>query len=147
MDMFYVLLIVLAVIAAVFVALRVLLPYLKNKGVDVSGILDQTQQAFGTINSTLDTLKPFLPNTAGLAAFEKILAAAEVGVGKAEQLYHVGELEGAQRKEAAESYILDTLKVIGVDITPEVKNLIDGAIEHQVLTLGHKEDPPLPNQL
>ncbi|MDL2288769.1 hypothetical protein LJC32_05265 [Oscillospiraceae bacterium OttesenSCG-928-F05] len=137
MDMFYVLLIVLAVIAAVFLALKVLLPYLKNKGVDVSGILDQTQQAFGAINSTLDTLKPFLPNTPGLAAFEKILAAAEVGVGKAEQLYYVGELEGGQRKEAAEQYILDALQLIGVEVTPEVQNLIDGAIEHQVLSLGH----------
>jgi hypothetical protein len=32
------------------------------------------------------------------------------------------------------------LKLAGVDITPEVERLIDGAIEAEVLGLGHKVD-------
>jgi hypothetical protein len=60
--------------------------------------------------------------------------------GNAEQLYHIGKLEPGRRKEAARAYVIDVLKLAGVDITPEVGRLIDGVIEAEVLGLGHKVD-------
>lgn len=132
--------IVLAVIALAVLAIAFILPYLKRRGVDVDTLLSNAKDALLTVNKTLDTIRPFLPATPGLALFDKILAAASVGVGNAEQLYHVGKLEAGGRKKEAKEYIVTTLNLIGVDITPEVDKLIDGAIEAEVLSLGHKGD-------
>ena len=89
------------------------------------------------MNSTLALLRPFLPETKETAAVDRILTAAQVGVGNAEQLYKIGELPPEKRKEAARQYINDTLTLAGVTVTPEVSRLVDGAIEAEVLKLGH----------
>ena len=113
------------------------LPYLKKRGVDLGDILDRTKDVLATVNKTLDVLRPFLADAVDVDVLDKILAAAHVGVGNAEQLYTVGQLEPGQRKEAARQYIVDSAKLIGIEITPEVERLIDGAIESEVLALGH----------
>ena len=40
--------------------------------------------------------------------------------------------------EAARQYINEAVKMMGVEMTPEVSKLIDGAIEAEVLDIGHK---------
>lgn len=140
MNDLHTLFIVLATLLFAALVLAFVLPYLKRQGVDVGNILDSAKDALFTVNKTLDTIRPFLPATPGLALFDKILAAASVGVGNAEQLYHVGKLEAGERKKEAHEYIITTLKLVGIEITPEVEKLIDGAIEAEVLNLGHKSD-------
>ncbi len=132
-----VLLIVIAVIVFTIIMLCFVLPALKRRGINVEAALDSTKDAISTVCKTLETIRPFLPASPGLALFDKILAAASVGVKNAEQLFHVGQLEGDKRKEEAEAYIKSVLTLAGVEITPEVEKLIDGAIEAEVLNLGH----------
>ena len=74
---------------------------------------------------------------------DKVLTAANVGVGQAEQLYNIGQLEPGERKDAARQYVTQAVALMGVEVTPEVTKLIDGAIEAEVLNLRHKPDSPV----
>jgi len=132
------LLCVLAVIGFTCLMVGLIFPMLKRKGVDVDELLDKTNAALEVASKAFDTVKPFLPDGAGIDAFDRILEAAQVGVGNAEQLYKVGKLRGDERKQAAKNYVYDTLKLMEVEVTPEVERLVDGAIENNVLDLGHK---------
>ena len=129
------LLIVFAVIAAVGLILAFVLPFLNRRGVDVPAILEQAKDLVNTGSQVFDTVKPFLPESVGLGTFDKILGAVHVGVGQAEQLYNIGELPKEERKAAAREYIIDTLNLMNVEVSPEVERVIDGAIEAEVLGL------------
>ena len=130
--------IVLAAVAVVALVTAIL-SYLKRKGVDVyvDDMLSSTRHALITANTAMETFRPFLPEGKGVDTFDKIMAAAHIGVANAEQLTHIGQLDPAQRKEAARLYIHDAVKLMGVEVTPEVEKLIDGAIEAEVLEIGH----------
>ena len=134
------LIIVIAVLILVGIILAVVLPLLKKRGIDMGAVLDRAKDSLDTVNKTLDMLKPFMEDSPVVDAFDKILNAATVGVGQAEQLHLIGQLEPEERKDAARRYVIDAVKLMGVEVTPEVSKLIDGAIEAQVLELGHKVD-------
>ena len=131
------LIITIGVIAAVAVMLGFVLPYLKRRGVDIERLIDQTKDALATVNKTLDIVRPFLTSA---EVFDRIIEAAHVGVGNAEQLYHAGKLNAGERNAAARQYIEDSLRLIVIEVTPEVQRVIDGAIEAEVLALGHKAE-------
>ena len=128
------LLVVLGAIVVAALMIRFVFPRMESRGVDVPALLESVRQAASTADRVLETVRPFihLPDLLG-----QITAAAHVGVANAEQLWLTGQLEGAERKDAARQYIRDTLTLIGVEITPEVERVIDGAIEAEVLALGH----------
>jgi len=128
--------IVLGVIAAAAVVLAFALPFLKRRGVDMGRLIDQTKNALGTVDKTVGLLRPFLSEIKSVGIFDTILDAARVGVENAEQLYKTHKLTGDERKAAARQYILDTMKLTGIAITPEVMRIIDGAIEAEVFELG-----------
>ena len=138
MNTIQTLLIVLAILVCVVLILAFLLPFLKRKGVNMQKIFDQANNALAVASNTFETLRPFLADLPGVSVFDDVMAAAHVGVGNAEQLYHIGELDPAKRKEAARQYVIDVAKLTGIEITPEVERLIDGAIEAEVLELGHR---------
>ena len=127
--------IVIAIIIGTVAIITAVLPFLKRQGVDVGAILDRTKDALVTVNKTLDTVRPFIAESVDVNAFDKILEAARVGVGNAEQLYNIGQLDPSQRKAAAREYIVGAVNLAGVKVTPEVEKLIDGAIEAEVLDL------------
>ena len=134
-----ILLIVLSVIAGAVIIIGFVLPFLKKQGIDVQLIINQTRGILATVDKTLDTVRPFIEGAAGnkLTLFDDILNVTHIGVENAEQLYNAGQLEGDERKGAAREYIVDTLKLIGVDVTNEVERVIDGAIEAEVFELKH----------
>ena len=117
------------------VVLYVVLPHLERKGINVKNVIDQTQKALDTVGTTMETLRPFLPEGKGTDAFDKIMKAAVVGVNNAEQLYAIGQLKPEARKEAAREYVSGAVALMGVEVTPEVERLIDGAIEAEVRCL------------
>jgi len=137
MSNVWILILVLAVVVCTAAIVSVIVPYLKRRGVDMKAILDKTKEAIITVNNTLEMIRPFLKESNGVDVFDKIITAASTGVGQAEQLYLMGELEPRQRKEAAREYILDACRLMGIEVTPDVLKLIDGAIEAEVLWLGH----------
>ena len=134
------LLIILAVLAFVTLVLTVVLPYLKRKDIDVQSIIDSSKAALANAGKAMDLLRPFLDEVEGVAIFDKIKDAAEIGVGNAEQLYKIGELGADERNAAAKEYVAGALKLMGVEVTSEVQRLVDGAIQNDVLNLGHKPE-------
>ena len=133
------LLIVLAVLAFLSIIVGVAIPHLKRNGVDVDGILGQTQKALSVLTEVMNTLRPFLAGAKGADIVDKIIDAAKIGVGNAEQLWHIGKLEAGERNAAAKDYVYEALKLIGVERTPEIDRLVNGAIEQSVLELGHEK--------
>ena len=132
------LLIVLGIVGAVSVIVSVLLPLLKRKGVDVGAFIERTKDVLSTVDGVLEVVRPFMDEAQSIDTFDKITGIAHIGVGNAEQLYLLGEIQPEQRKEAAHSYIISAAQMLGVEITPEVDKLINGAMEYEVLQLGHK---------
>ena len=130
--------IVLAIVITVSAIITIAMPYLKKRGVDAGEVLAQIKESIGALDNTYSLLKPFFTETSGAETIDKILAAANVGVANAEQLYHIGQLSANERKAAAREYIVDALGLMDVTVTSEVERLIDGAIEAEVLELGHK---------
>ena len=133
------LIIVLLTVSTVVSALSYLFPFLGKCGTNLRVILDKTNEALRTANDTYNLVKPFMSfESETINTLDRIINAAHTGVAQAEQLYKIGQLPKDERKDSAQQYILDSLDLLGVDVTPEVKRLVDGAIEAEVLSLGHK---------
>ncbi|MDR0490371.1 MAG: hypothetical protein LBH28_03890 [Oscillospiraceae bacterium] len=135
------LIIILCVTVAAAAMIGIALPWLRRHGIDARAALDKAKQALDAASRAEGLLRPFLPDSAGLAAFDRIRGAAATAVASAEQLCAAGALPPDGRKGAARQYVVDTLKLLGVDITPEALAVIDGAIESEVFALGHGDKP------
>lgn len=132
-----VLLILFVIIVALAVALCVLLlvPLLVKKGIDVSGTIEKADLAISTLDSLTDTIKALFPNTPGLDMVDKILVYAQKAVDSAEQLYKTSQIPEEQRKAEATQLVYICLQAAGVDVTEDMKKIIDGAIEAAVYAL------------
>lgn len=132
-----VLLLVAAVIFAVMVALCILwlLPALIKRGVDVSGTIKKADMAISALDTLTDTVKALFPGTPGIDLIDKILVYAQKAVNSAEQLYLTSQIPEEQRKAEATKLVYICLQAAGVDVTEDMKKIIDGAIEAAVYAL------------
>ena len=132
-----VLLILFVIIVALAVALCVLLlvPLLIKKEVDVSGTIEKADLAISTLDSLTDTIKALFPNAPGIGMVDKILVYAQKAVDSAEQLYKTSQIPEDQRKAEATRLVYICLQTAGVDVTEDMKKIIDGAIEAAVYAL------------
>ena len=131
-------LIVAVAVIALGIVFVLILPKLERGGVDVGASIATAREALSTLNATIEVVKPLLPDNGASAILDTITKVAGTAVGQAEQLYHIEKLDGEDRKDAARSYIVQALEISGVEVTPEVDVLIEGAIQSEVLKLGHK---------
>jgi flagellar motor component MotA len=127
-------LIIIAIVAAVFGVIVYLLPYLKKKGVNVDKTMQLVSTGLDTADKVVDSLQTFMPNTTYLPIVDKIIEYAQKGYEYAEQLNNIGKIEkGEAKKEAATKYVYDALKLAGINTESEqVKSIIDGSIEAAV---------------
>ena len=132
------LIIVLGIIATALLALAFVVPILKKRGVDLDKVLTQTQNAINTASTAFALVKPFIDDKNSVDIADKIFAAANTGVGNAEQLYKLSKIDKEERHAAAVAYVQDTLKLTGIEITPDVEALTEGAIQASVNALGYK---------
>ena len=132
-----VLLLAAAVIFAVSVALCILwlLPALIKRGVDVSGTIKKADMAISALDTLTDTVKALFPDTPGIDLIDKILVYAQKAVDSAEQLYKSSQIPENQRKAEATQLVYICLQEAGVEVTEEMKKIIDGAIEAAVYAL------------
>lgn len=132
-----VLLILFVIIVALAVTLCVLLlvPLLIKKEVDVSGTIEKADLAISTLDSLTDTIKALFPNAPGLDMVDKILVYAQKAVDSVEQLYKTSQIPENQRKAEATQLVYICLQTAGVDVTEDMKKIIDGAIEAAVYAL------------
>ena len=140
-----ILLLVIGFVALV-AAVSALTAVLQKRGIDPQKYLDKVKDGVETVNMATDLVLPFLPeNSEKVEQYKTILNAANVGVNNAEQLLKIGKIEDKdKRKEEAQKYIMDAMGFIGVEITPQVERLVEGALQAEVNALGHKaiEKPP-----
>ena len=131
------LLLAAVVLFAILVALCILwlLPALIKRGVDVSGTIEKADLAISTLDSLTDTIKALFPNAPGLDMVDKILVYAQKAVDSAEQLYKSSQIPESQRKAEATQLVYICLQEAGVDVTEDMKKIIDGAIEAAVFAL------------
>lgn len=131
------LLILFVIIVALAVALCVLflVPLLIKKGADVSGAIEKADLAISTLDSLTDTIKALFPNAPGLDMVDKILVYAQKAVDSAEQLYKTSQIPENQRKAEATQLVYICLQAAGVDVTEDMKRIVDGAIEAAVYAL------------
>ncbi len=132
-----VLTLIIGLVIGVVATIGVVIPLLKKKGIDIEKYLNEANDIVVKVDQVFDTIKPFLPNVPAIGIVDKVLEYTKLGVDKAEQLYHIGQIQADQRKVEAKSFILDALKLAKIEVTPELDKVIDGAIEASVMALGH----------
>ncbi len=130
--------IIISVVAGVVLALLVLFPLLKKRGTKTEEIIQAALTGIKGVNSLADALKVIFPQNAAISIVDKIIDYAQIGVEKAEQLYYINEITGEQRKQEAINFVYQSLELAGIEVTPEVKVIVDGCIEAAVLGLGHR---------
>ena len=110
------------------------LPGLIKRGVDVSGIIEKANITVAALDTVADLAKQLFPS-APMGVVDKILHYAQEAVRSAEQMYKAGTLEESARKAAATELIYQFAKSAGIEVTDELKPVIDGAIEAAVWML------------
>ena len=126
----------LAAFAAVVAAVVMwLLPRMVKRGIDVSGLLDKASTTVSALDAVTDAVKALSPSLPGLALIDKILDYSGKAVASAEQMYKTSIIPEELRKEEATNLVYKFLEAAGVEITEELRTVIDGAIEASVFGL------------
>lgn len=126
-------LITLAIVASI----TVVVPLVKNKGVNIPTALNNVENGLETAGTLLKTADAILPNNPAINILKIVDSIAKTGVSGAEQLYVASQLAADQRNAKAKEIVNAALKVANIETTPELEKVIDGTIEAEVLALGH----------
>jgi hypothetical protein len=141
-----VILLIIAVASLAIVFTRAFYAWLTKKGVNaVNNAVTTMHVAEGVLNgaeTVTDILKTVFPSNAIVNVADKIIDYAKTGVAKAEQLYFINQITGAERNAEAKRFICDTLECAGIERNETIDKIIDGAVEAAVLMLGHTEKTP-----
>ena len=121
--------------AIVAAAVMWLLPRMVKRGIDVSGLLDKASTTVSALDAVTDAVKALSPSLPGLSLIDKILEYSGKAVASAEQLYKTSMIPETLRKEEATNLVYKFLEAAGVEITEELRTVIDGAIEAAVFGL------------
>lgn len=135
------LLMVIATIGATFGIVGTVIgaiPYLTKKGVNVQGTIQNVEKGLTAADGVLTVASELLPGNPIVNALKIVDKYAHVGVNQAEQLYLTSQLPADQRNDKAKETIYAALTAANITVTPEIEKIIDGAIEAEVLALGHK---------
>lgn len=132
--------IIIGIFAALLVAAGYLVVYAKSKGFNLGGAVKAADTISEAVNKAFDALKPFLPQHPAVEVIDFVLGLAETGVNAAERLYKTATIEADQRQAEATKFVTDALTAAGIEITPEIKKVIDGAIVGAVELLPKTHD-------
>lgn len=133
-------LIIVAVCAALLVGAGHLVVYAKGKGFNLGGAVKTADAITGAVTGAFDTIRPFLPAHPAVSIIEAILDLADTGVNAAERLYKTATIDKSLRQAEATDFVLNALAAAGVEVTPEIKKVIDGAIVGAVELLPKTHD-------
>ena len=130
-----ILLFIVTIVALFFVAVCIAVPWLVRKGLNLSGIIAGVGSALDTAGVVVDGVEVFAPDNPALRIVENIIDYAKNAVKAAEQIYLASDMETDGRKEEAKRQVETALKYAGIEITPEIGNIINTAIEAAVFAL------------
>lgn len=132
-----ILLLVASLCGIMLLAVLLLFPLLRRNGVKTEQLLQVLRTGAGEAASLSHSVRSLAPDSQIIGTLDQILQCAQIGVAKAEQLYKIGEVEGAQRKQAALDFVYDSLSLAGIQTTDTVRSVVDGCVEASVHGLGH----------
>ena len=135
MSTLEILLFIIAVVALFFVAVCFAIPALVKKGINLSGIIAGSGNVLDAAGVVVDSVQTFLPDNPGLCIVERIIDYAKEAVKAAEQIYLASDMKTDERKQAAYDQVVTALGYAGVEITPEIENIINTSIEAAVFAL------------
>ncbi len=127
----------LVIVTVVVFILAAALPFFINKGINSGAYIKTVNDAVDKAGVVMDAADKILPGNAAINTLKLIENWAQKGVHGAEQLYIASQLHPDKRKEKAEETIYAALELANINTTPELKKIVDGAIEAEVLALGH----------
>ena len=108
-----------------------------KKNNNLEKIFNNSNKVIESVDSIIKIADTIAPNNPVLNIIKIIEKYAKVGVHHSEQLYINSKLESNERKNKAKETIYSVLKELNINITPNISKIIDGAIEAEVLALGH----------
>lgn len=117
----------------------VLLPLLKRKGIKTNEILKRTDDILNGADAIINVADKLLPNNTIVNTMATIEKYVKLGVHEAEQLSLATDLNKEDRNKKAKETIYASLKIMGIEIDPDIEKVIDATIEMECLALGHKE--------
>ena len=147
------LVLVIGIAIAVVALIRITLPGLVRRGIDVGGIIASVSAGLARADTVTDTLRAAAPDNAGLVTVDKLVDWAQRAVAAAEQLYKASGKKGDQRKEDAVRLVHQFAEAAGVKVTEPLDDVINGAIEAAVYALPKtgaavaEEEPEKPPEL
>lgn len=130
---------ILIVVTCVLVSIIVIIPKLTKNGIKVDGYINTVNNVLTKIDPILSIVNQVFPNDPAMKIIDFIDNIAKKAVDAAEQMYISTQLPKDQRNAKAKELIDAALTASGVKVTPEIEKIIDGAIESEVMTLGHAE--------
>lgn len=125
------LIIALVVIIGVIVAMEVIIPLLKKKGINVQGVLQETETALEDAGTAIEVVEEFTPSKA-LNTINTIRELALDATKEAQQLSISSQLPLAERRQKAKTSIINGLNAFKIPVTPQIEKLIDTIIERMV---------------
>jgi len=130
--------IILGVTAGIETMLLIGFSFLKSKGINTQDVLEKTDKALTATEGVINVASAILPGNPIVDGLKVVEKYAHVGVNQAEQLYLASQLPADQRNVKAKETIYAAVTAANITVTPELQKIIDGAIEAEVLALGHK---------
>lgn len=92
------------------------------------------------LTALCDAISKVLPSSA-FTVVATVLKAASDATQKAEELYIIGELPKAERNQYAQKLIAETLCSVGIDVTEQIQQIIDGCIAVVCMLMPHGVTP------
>lgn len=130
-----IILVALAITAAVAVIAPLVTAALLKKGINLQPVLEKAQSGLDVMQKVVDGISEMAPATPGISTIDKTIGWADKAVEASEQLLNSQQITADQRKANAVGLVESFLKADGITVTPELEEVIDGAVEAAVLAL------------
>lgn len=131
---------VLGIALGISGALFVMFPVLKSKGVQVDKVLEKADTILDGADGVINAAKVIAPQNETVNILDEIEKIAHKAVRSAQQLFISSQLPADKRKEKAKEYALAALKVLKIEVTPELETSIDGSIEDVIFASKTPEE-------
>ena len=130
---------ILGVALGIGAAVLFLMPFLKRKNIKVDEVIKKMDAVLDGADAVINVADGILPVNPIVDVLESICKYAHIGVDQAEQLYIASKLGKDERNAKSKETTYAALKLLKVEVTPDVKKIVDAVIEAEVLALGHKD--------
>lgn len=121
--------IIIGAVSAFIFSLLIVLPIFKKVGIPITSLILSAKNVLKGTNETIRKVEKVIPLSPALFVTDKIIEWAQVAVNFADQIYNSGKIEKEQRKDEALCFLRNAVISSGMEITPEIKEIIDGSIE------------------